>query len=111
MRLDSSFWVFPCLVVFLVVFQAIFQASNRLHPLLVMYLIRRECKLYKIMDNYRIECKKGEGTYSIVYNAVHKQTGDRIALKIMKQPYENIAKIKKRQGDQSPLQLHSPQHH
>lgn len=47
------------------------------------------------MENYRIESKKGEGTYSIVYNAVHKQTGDRIALKVMKQPYENIAKIKK----------------
>ena len=47
------------------------------------------------MDNYRIDHKKGEGTFSIVYNAVDKQSGERIALKIMKQPYENIAKIKK----------------
>lgn len=43
--------------------------------------------LYIYMDNYKIENKKGEGTYSIVYLATKKLNNEKYALKIMKQPY------------------------
>lgn len=47
------------------------------------------------MDNYKIESKKGEGTYSIVYNASNKETNEKYALKIMKHPYKDLSKVKK----------------
>ena len=46
--------------------------------------------IYNKMDNYKIESKKGEGTYSIVYTASNKETNEKYALKIMKHPYKDI---------------------
>ena len=47
------------------------------------------------MDEYKIELKKGEGTYSEVFMAVQKKSGKKVALKIMKHKYESLNKIKK----------------
>lgn len=48
-----------------------------------------------VMENYRIEGKKGEGTYSEVFTATSRLDGQRYALKVMKQRYLNLEKIKK----------------
>jgi serine/threonine protein kinase len=47
------------------------------------------------MNKYKIESKKGEGTYSIVYLASDKETNEKYALKVMKYPYKDLSKIKK----------------
>ncbi len=47
------------------------------------------------MDDYKIELKKGEGTYSEVFMAVSKKSNKKVALKIMKHKYESLNKIKK----------------
>lgn len=47
------------------------------------------------MDEYKIELKKGEGTYSEVFMAIDKKTNKKVALKIMKHKYETLNKIKK----------------
>ena len=47
------------------------------------------------MENYRIETKKGEGTYSEVFTATSRLDGHKYALKVMKQRYSNIIKVKK----------------
>jgi renal tumor antigen len=48
-----------------------------------------------IMENYKIEGKKGEGTYSEVFSAASRLDGHKYALKVMKHRYSNIDKIKK----------------
>lgn len=48
-----------------------------------------------LMDQYKIETKKGEGTYSEVFTAVVRKSGRHVAIKIMKAQYDSVDKIKK----------------
>lgn len=47
------------------------------------------------MDEYKIESKKGEGTYSEVFVAMSRKTGRLVALKYMKASYDSLDRIKK----------------
>jgi len=47
------------------------------------------------MDQYRLEAKKGEGTFSEVFMAQSIKTHKFVAIKCMKKKYETIEKVKK----------------
>jgi renal tumor antigen len=47
------------------------------------------------MDQYRLEEKKGEGTFSEVFMAQSLKNGRHYAIKCMKKKYETIEKVKK----------------
>lgn len=57
------------------------------------------------MDEYKIESKKGEGTYSEVFVAVTRKTGKQVAIKLMKANYDSLDRIKKEKEIQALKQL------
>lgn len=42
------------------------------------------------MDQYRLEAKKGDGTFSEVFMAESLKTGRHVAIKCMKKKFESI---------------------
>lgn len=62
------------------------------------------------MNQYRLEAKKGDGTFSEVFKAVSIETGHSFAIKCMKKKYDSIEKIKKLPEIQA-LKLLSPHDH
>ena len=62
------------------------------------------------MDQYRLEAKKGEGTFSEVFMAQSIKTHKLVAIKCMKKKYETIEKVKKLKEIQA-LKLLSPHDH
>ena len=57
------------------------------------------------MDDYKIESKKGEGTYSEVFTAQIRRTLKLVAIKCMKAQYDSVDKIKKEKEVQALKQL------
>lgn len=47
------------------------------------------------MDQYRLEVKKGEGTFSEVFMAQSIRNHKYVAVKLMKKKYETIEKVRK----------------
>ena len=47
------------------------------------------------MDQYRLESKKGEGTFSEVFMAQSIKNHKYVAIKCMKKKYESIEKVKR----------------
>jgi renal tumor antigen len=62
------------------------------------------------MDQYRLESKKGEGTFSEVFMAQSIKNHKLVAIKCMKKKYETIEKVKKLKEIQA-LKLLSPHEH
>jgi renal tumor antigen len=62
------------------------------------------------MDQYRLEIKKGEGTFSEVFMAQCLRTGKYVAIKCMKKKYETIEKVRKLKEIQA-LNLLMPHEH
>ena len=62
------------------------------------------------MDQYRLESKKGEGTFSEVFMAQSIRTNKFVAIKCMKKKYETIEKVKKLKEIQA-LKLLTPHEH
>jgi renal tumor antigen len=59
------------------------------------------------MDQYRLEAKRGDGTFSEVFMAYSLKTGKYVAIKCMKKKFETIEKVKKLKEIQA-LKLLSP---
>lgn len=57
------------------------------------------------MDDYKIESKKGEGTYSEVFTAQVRNTTKLVAIKCMKARYDSVEKITKEKEVQALKQL------
>ena len=47
------------------------------------------------MDQYRLEREKGNGTFSVVFEAVSIKTGQRVAIKCMKKKFESVDKVRR----------------
>jgi renal tumor antigen len=62
------------------------------------------------MDQYRLEVKKGEGSFSEVFMAQSLRNHKHYALKLMKKKYETIEKVKKLKEIQA-LKLLMPHEH
>jgi serine/threonine protein kinase len=62
------------------------------------------------MEQYRLEAKKGEGTFSEVFMAQSIKTHKLVAIKCMKKKYETIEKVKKLKEIQA-LKLLTPHEH
>ena len=62
------------------------------------------------MNQYKLDKKKGDGTFSEVFEANSVTTGQPVAVKCMKKKYENIEKVKKLAEIQA-LKLLSPHDH
>ena len=62
------------------------------------------------MDQYRLEAKKGEGTFSEVFMAQSIKNHKLVAIKCMKKKYETIEKVKKLKEIQA-LKLLTPHEH
>ena len=48
-----------------------------------------------VMDQYKLEYEKGSGTFSVVFTAISLKTGKHVAIKCMKNKFENLDKVKK----------------
>ena len=62
------------------------------------------------MDQYRLEVKKGEGSFSEVFMAQSLRNHKHYALKLIKKKYETIEKVKKLKEIQA-LKLLMPHEH
>jgi renal tumor antigen len=62
------------------------------------------------MDQYRLEVKKGEGSFSEVFMAQSLRNHKHYALKLMKKKYETIEKVRKLKEIQA-LKLLMPHEH
>jgi renal tumor antigen len=47
------------------------------------------------MDQYRLESKRGDGTFSEVFMAYSLKTGKYVAIKCMKKKFETIEKVRR----------------
>lgn len=46
------------------------------------------------MDQYRLEKEKGNGTFSVVFEAESVKTGKRVAIKCMKNKFSSVNKVR-----------------
>jgi renal tumor antigen len=47
------------------------------------------------MDQYRLDREKGNGTFSVVFEAQSIKTGQRVAIKCMKKKFESVDKVRR----------------